>query len=764
MDFKSLQENGYETIIGDRRHFTPYMKNLIKKNRISKRKARSIRDKLINLNHTGKINEKQLILQFHEYLGDLDYNQLYKNVLMHNEKCPICCEDMDYGNCVCDNCGFDFKLAKFSEEDFKNMLKIRDFVESHESLKKEAKRIFSIELPTENLIHKIYANIYWDRDLRKEYEDLNLDKFCDLNKIIGFEDDRTIIDDNQFFKNMLLHNEICPECYHEMDYEKYLCKNCGFDIRQEYFTGKEFSEMRKICDFVDNHESLQKEVEKMGKDNIHYDNFTFDLAMDIAFNEELLKEYTQLNLNELYDLYQLAGFKESIDNLEYNELLKNVITHQEECPIFQNKMDYEKGICDNCGFDFKLTKFTAEDFRNMRKIHDFIENHESLTKKVEEMEKEYTHHNTFVKNLYAEIYCDEDLKNEYDNLKLNEICDLDKLFGKETNGKNPVPVKTGNRFTEIDFCKLADNKYRLVEREDDSLIIPIDLNKFKYFKTVEETNDDELSLYDLSFVPWFLRHQIRESSFNEGYLTHNATKENWHDFSKSLNNKQLKGFLRNHGIEPLHTRKEVVEQIYNSDLPLEEFESEETYLTKEAYEFLKENEWISFYEDNLFYFDFLDFYNYLENNDGSIEEISKKYLDEHIELAIESLDFDYIIRSYNSQSKVIHLMGNLKEALTYDMRILILNMNPICLDYVQYPSHIPLQPENIRNLKKLKSEFGEEAILKAFNENWNFMGFKSNIIPKEEVWKYLTTALNSGAENEGSRHIRETYFNKNYSL
>ena len=354
------------------------------------------------------------------------------------------------------------------------------------------------------------------------------------------------------------------------------------------------------------------------------------------------------------------------------------------------------------------------------------------------------------------------MKNEYDNLELNEICDLDKLFGMEDYGEHHMPVEMENTFSEIDFCRLADNKYRLVEREDDSLVIPIDLNKYKYFKRVEDTHDDELSLYDLPFVPWFLRRQIRELSFEEGYITHNATKENWHDFSKSLNNKELKGFLKKYGIEPLNTRKEVIGQIYNSNLPLDEFESKKTYLTKKAYDYLKENDWISFYDDNLFYFDFLDFFDYLEDNDGTIEEIAKKYLDEHIELAIDSLDFDYIIRSYESQSEIIHLMGDLKEALAYDMRILILNMNPICLNYVQYPSHIPLQPKNIGNLKKLKSEFGEESLLKAFNENWNFMGFKSCIIPKKEVWTYLTTALDSPYENEGSRKIKERYFNKNY--
>ena len=153
-------------------------------------------------------------------------------------------------------------------------------------------------------------------------------------------------------------------------------------------------------------------------------------------------------------------------------------------------------------------------------------------------------------------------------------------------------------------------------------------------------------------------------------------------------------------------------------------------MTKKAYDYLKEYGWIGFYIKHLYYFDFLDFFDYFEGYDGDIEEISLKYLDEHIELAIKSLDFNYIIRSYNAKSEINHMTDNLENALKCDMRILILNMNPICLDYNLYPMHIPLDVNNVANLKKLKSKFGEEHILNAFNENWNFMRFNSTIIQK----------------------------------
>ena len=220
----------------------------------------------------------------------------------------------------------------------------------------------------------------------------------------------------------------------------------------------------------------------------------------------------------------------------------------------------------------------------------------------------------------------------------------------------------------------------------------------------------------------------------------------------------MKEFLESHGKDSSGTKKYLIQKIAKSDLPLEEFISEKTFLSKKAYDFLKEYEWIEFYLDNLYYFDFLDFEDYLIGHTGSFEEIALHYLDEHIVIAHKSLDFEYLIRTYCAKSVILHGIGNLDDALACDMRILHLNMNPICLDERYYFGHIPLVPENISFLKEDMFEFGEERIFKSFEENWNFMDFNSVIIPKDEVWKYLITALNSKYQNHGSRKIREKFF------
>lgn len=311
---------------------------------------------------------------------------------------------------------------------------------------------------------------------------------------------------------------------------------------------------------------------------------------------------------------------------------------------------------------------------------------------------------------------------------------------------------------EFNFCKLANDKYRLVPKERDCYSMPVKLKQYQYYKSVEEYNDADLALYDLAFVPWCFRQQLRDASFEEGFLTHNACKANWNDFSKDLNSKQLKKFLKKYGMNSSGSKEKLIERIAESNLPLEEFSSQKTFLTESAYELLEEYGWIEFYLDTLSHFDFLDYEDYMIDHDGNRQEVTLDYLDEHLKLADDALDFDYMMRCYDAKSKICHSIGNLDEALRCDMRILHLNMNPVCMERYRFPSHIPLVPENISNLKKLKLELGQEKIRESFDENWNFMGFESVIIPKDEVWSYLSVALNSPEQNRGSRKVREKYF------
>lgn len=91
---KLFEKPGYETIIGDGRHLTEYMKNLIKEGKISESEAMSIKDRLKNGFENGSIKEEELILRAHEMFSDFPYDYIwfFGNVMSKDETCPICLE------------------------------------------------------------------------------------------------------------------------------------------------------------------------------------------------------------------------------------------------------------------------------------------------------------------------------------------------------------------------------------------------------------------------------------------------------------------------------------------------------------------------------------------------------------------------------------------------------------------------------------------------------------------------------------------------
>ena len=207
----------------------------------------------------------------------------------------------------------------------------------------------------------------------------------------------------------------------------------------------------------------------------------------------------------------------------------------------------------------------------------------------------------------------------------------------------------------------------------------------------------------------------------------------------------------------LENRKKLIRRIYKSNLPLEEFTSDKTYLTEEAYDYLKEYGWISFYEEFLYYFDFLDFIEYFDNHGGEISEIALDYLDEHVEKAKNNLDFDYLIQCFKAKSEINYRIKNWDEALKWEMRLFTLRINPICLDSRMFSVFDLVDDERMIRLKKLKPKVGDKKIEFSFNENWNYCGFNSFIVPKKDAWDILTKELDSKYIVTSKKKLRKKY-------
>ncbi|WP_298500299.1 hypothetical protein [uncultured Methanobrevibacter sp.] len=163
-------------------------------------------------------------------------------------------------------------------------------------------------------------------------------------------------------------------------------------------------------------------------------------------------------------------------------------------------------------------------------------------------------------------------------------------------------------------------------------------------------------------------------------------------------------------------------------------------------------------------FDFDDFNRFHDVNDGDFNQIVSKYLDEHIKLAKKKRDFDYLINCFSAKATFCVLDENLDDALNWEMMRFCLAINPVYLDKEYYNFYLPLNQENIDNLRLLKDEFSIKILMDSFEKSWDYFKFNRGIVSKEDAKVILERLLNNHEDLKLiNKEIKGKYFGKNRS-
>jgi len=254
-----------------------------------------------------------------------------------------------------------------------------------------------------------------------------------------------------------------------------------------------------------------------------------------------------------------------------------------------------------------------------------------------------------------------------------------------------------------------------------------------------------------------------ELLFNEGYVTYEITKETWSDFANNdLIVDELKDILRDNGLKVSGKKQELIDRIGESDISFDEFVSDKLFLTQKGKDYLNYYSWIELYMNFLSMFDFDDFNRFHDVNDGDFNEIVSEYLDEHIKLAKKKRDFDYLINCFSSKAIFAELDENMDDSLKWEMRRFCLAINPVYLDKSYYNFYIPLNKENIDNLRLLDDKFSIDMLMDSFDESWDYFKFNRCIVSKDDAKAILKRLLNNHEDLKLiNKEIKDMYFGKN---
>ena len=328
---------------------------------------------------------------------------------------------------------------------------------------------------------------------------------------------------------------------------------------------------------------------------VDQDILSYDHAMMIR--EQLIKEYETGNIDDsnIEDRFNMLSLSEYHVIKDFNDL-KNLV-NSDEIGV-HDELGFFKGLVDIVGDNNQL----GNDLFNALMQGNEVEFSDILLNQVES---------------------DEDFADNYLDF-LTE--DFDPEIYKENR----------ERFVKENMEK----RYRLDDAESDN-DYSVNYEKEMYL-VLDALNNGDAYCEALSFLefeslvsPEFLTGLLLDSEFieNDG-----IAEIDWINNPPKLQNPELRNILALNDLDFEGTRQELLHRLAENHVNL----GENYKITPQGKNFLKENLVIGFYWEFLDEFNFEDYIRYLKNHEGNLKEVSINYLDEHIKLARESNDEDYL--------------------------------------------------------------------------------------------------------------------------
>ena len=148
----------------------------------------------------------------------------------------------------------------------------------------------------------------------------------------------------------------------------------------------------------------------------------------------------------------------------------------------------------------------------------------------------------------------------------------------------------------------------------------------------------------------------------------------------------------------------------------------------------------------------------MEHNSIDFIQNAINYLNEHLKIAYQRKDFHRLHDVFSAKSFLYLHNEEFKKALTEELHLYMLRLNPIFLSPEELESYEAIEYSNINNIGILSIFANTHNLKKIFNKTWSHMKFKDRLISKKMSLKYLNRAVGGEDLDELSWEISEKYF------
>lgn len=182
-------------------------------------------------------------------------------------------------------------------------------------------------------------------------------------------------------------------------------------------------------------------------------------------------------------------------------------------------------------------------------------------------------------------------------------------------------------------------KYKLDDTEYGSEYpISYDVDIYKVLQLLQIGLDFNIAINVIEFEVSPNPEILFDILVHSGFIQESQYEIDWMNSASEFNKSELKDILRENNLKVSGNKGELLKRLADNNVSF----GETFKITPKGQNYLKEFLWINYYERFLYDFDFNDFYKYKDNHEGDLKEVSLSYLDEHIKLARENDDKDYL--------------------------------------------------------------------------------------------------------------------------
>lgn len=384
--------------------------------------------------------------------------------------------------------------------------------------------------------------------------------------------------------------------------------------------------------------------------------------------EKLLHELKEELPREKWSYEVIVGDGEGLSDF-MQEIVDNEIISQNRALEIKQQLikEYEAGEISDEDIDERVTKLILGEMPDsmlFEEFQEFLDSPEAEDEDIQIM-KEFFDMISDNKELGASIFNAvlSDDENEFENLIVNAMNDDEEFSNKflelvDDHDENELQLPDGEYLDMSSLGLNLDSPYPIAEmmwgpnddkyKLDDTYYgkdypISHDIYVFRILKSLKKHNSLKIAKAMAGMKGAMTSQSVESQLFMQDLINDEVNYDNWDEFAHdSLTIKDLKNILRENNLKISGKKQELIDRIAENRIPLDVFRSEKVTLTPNGEEFIKQNQWIDFYDTFLNKFDFNDFSKYLDNNDGEFIELSLKYIKQHLKLAQKENDSIYI--------------------------------------------------------------------------------------------------------------------------